>query len=171
MRFNTSLLAQLAFATTAFASGVVIPIGSANGIYLHQVDADGTVRTEYLGAGPVTLPSAPSTRAYSPVYARAGYSLQCQNIGVNQGDKENAEKQLASAFAGGSFFRGTISSVSGSAVAYGCDYGNGQTMSSEQFQEFMSALDGQCGAATAGWYSIPDWAASYGRTNAGVSFC
>jgi hypothetical protein len=64
-----------------------------------------------------------------------------------------------------------MSFVYGSSVSYACDYGNGQTTTSAQLHGFLGDVTRNCGAGTAGWYSIDSWKASYGRTNVGSRFC
>lgn len=141
------------------------PEGAPDGIYLEIVSGNGTTIMEYVGPTPSTIPEHKLDR-------RAGVGPQCQSPLMALSDIQAAQGGLANFFGGGNaFYAKSVSSYSGSAVAYGCNYGNGQTMDSNTFNEFMSDLDVNCGNTHAGYYNHPDWKASYGRTQSSQSFC
>ena len=71
----------------------------------------------------------------------------------------------------GSFTDKTTSYKWGSAVAYGCNYGNGQTVTGSWLAAQFASIAQECGSSTAGWIAYPDWKASYGIDNSGVGFC
>lgn len=106
------------------------------------------------------------------MHARAGFGVQCQNdVEVDSSDITNAQNALGNSFGGGITFHSKISAVSGDAVAYGCDYGNGQFMTSTEYLGYMSAISTNCGSTSAGYYNIPSSKSSYGRTSSSVGFC
>lgn len=78
---------------------------------------------------------------------------------------------LEAAFGGGRHFTTKISAYSGNAVAFGCDYGNGQTMSSGEYSGYIQVLDAKCGNTFAAYYDLPNAKSSYGRTNSDQDFC
>lgn len=78
---------------------------------------------------------------------------------------------LAAIFAEGFTWFKSISAKSGSAVIYGCDYGKGQTTTSNSLLVFMTDIATECGADAAGFFRVTATKGSYGRTNVGIGFC
>ena len=59
----------------------------------------------------------------------------------------------------------------GSAVVYGCDYGHGQTMTSDKLIQYMTDVATECGYDAAGFFRVTSSKCAFGRTNIGVGFC
>lgn len=166
MKLTIALTALVASATVAVASFTHAP-GTPDGIYAHYTDADGVDHTEWVSPLNTT---APAERRVLQV--RAGFGVQCQgDVEVSSNDINNAQNSLGNSFGSGITFHKKISAVSGSAVAYGCDYGNGQFMTSTEYLGYMSAITTNCGSTVAGYYNLPSSKSSYGRTSSSVGFC
>ena len=163
MKFAATILTLAAAASTALAGFSHDP-SAPDGVYTHYVDSAGTPQNVYLG--PVHARREPH------LDVRDSSGVQCQSsIQMNADDVSAAQTQLGNIFGGGFQFFKTISIKSGSAVAYGCDYGNGQTLSNSDFSGYMGSVSTRCGATSAGFFNLPQFKAAYGRTNAGISFC
>ena len=87
-------------------------------------------------------------------------------------DFAQADQMLANFFGNGNTFKGKdIAYYYGSAVAFGCNYGHGQTDTASKWDSNVNAINQDCGVAGSGWYSYPSSKASYGRTLSSESFC
>lgn len=94
-------------------------------------------------------------------------------VGYNIGtDALNAADELIN-LCGNGYYYGTrsISIQYNSAVAYGCNYGGGQTCHAGDLQGFFDQIFGTCGDYAAGYYEKPEWAAAYGVTATSSGFC
>ncbi len=56
-------------------------------------------------------------------------------------------------------------------VAFGCDYGKGQTCYAKDVTKFFNSVLGECHDNKAGWWSQEDWKVSYGYAPVGSGFC
>lgn len=72
---------------------------------------------------------------------------------------------------GGSFKDKDTLYKKGSAVAYGCNYGKGQTITGSWLAAQFAAIATHCGSLSPGWVTFPDWKASYGIDNSGNKVC
>jgi len=162
----------------------MIPEGSPDGLYIGAIDADGSPTLEYLGPGPAdsantsTLASRDSPSAHGETLyaleARAPTGVYCQTwLNMNTDDRSSANSALIKACgSGGLYFSSkSIASVRGSAIAYGCNYGNGQTCYGRDLDLFFLNLGFNCGLDKAAWWSQQNWKASYGYTVSGQKFC
>jgi hypothetical protein len=68
-------------------------------------------------------------------------------------------------------FKATITYKYGTAVAYGCNYGNGQECWGDQVNGFFTSLKSTCGNSEKGYYNLPKSKASYGVTDSGSGYC
>ena len=161
-----ALVVLAATAIPAFAAGNFHHDANApDGIYAHYIGDDGSPTSVLLAGLKPNATHANERRGYPQ-------GVNCQSsILMNAEDLQSADNQLASIFGGGLQFFHIISAKSGSAVAYGCDYGHGQVMSSDEFLGYMLDVSTECGASSAGFYNIPNSKSAYGRTNVGISFC
>ncbi|KIP04578.1 hypothetical protein PHLGIDRAFT_129398 [Phlebiopsis gigantea 11061_1 CR5-6] len=146
-------------------TGVFQP-GTLPGLYTHHVALDGTVHTEYHGEMNTTVPVSGTKPA-----KRGSTGVHCSNLSFSASDASAAAQGLANSFNSQPQFYHAISYSSGSATAYGCDYGNGQRMSSVEYMGYFNDVSFDCGSTKEGWYSLPDAKASYGVTTAGNGFC
>ncbi|EKG22373.1 Ankyrin [Macrophomina phaseolina MS6] len=156
-----------------------IPVGAADGIYLGSLKADGSTQWDFIGPDSSTTPSSGllvDDDSDSPVLAKRD-GVTCSGFGVNADDANRAQGKLADMCGGGYYFNSrSIAQVSGGAVAYACNYGNGQTCHSGDVWSFFAQVNSKCGftngaSAGAGWYSVNSWKAAYGRTTTGSGFC
>lgn len=165
MKFATLFFTLLSTATFTLA-GFQHAADAADGLYTHYTDSDGVDQTAYM---------SPITRARSSrrrLVQRDDNGPQCQpDITMNVNDANAALMALAGIFGPGYNWTKSISVKSGSAVVYGCDYGKGQTMSSDQLIEFMNDITRECGVDSAGYFRVVKSKCAYGRTNTGIGFC
>lgn len=171
MRFSTSIIAVSA---VALVQATAIPkatqtfslaLDAPEGFYVHSIGSNGKPENEHISSSA----SAPNTKQrredQGAVYCKNQYS-------VNYSDSIAAQQGLEAQFqSGGSFDGPSVSFKSGSAVAYGCNYGNGQTVSGSWLAAQFAQISQTCGSSSGGWIAYPDWKASYGIDNSGVSFC
>ncbi|KAI0138699.1 hypothetical protein F4776DRAFT_663068 [Hypoxylon sp. NC0597] len=140
-----------------------LPADSPNGAYELSVGESSEATYKHLGDDSKDL------------VARKDYQgqIHCKNqYTLNYDDMGYAEQGFENNFGNGNSFYGkTVSYKYGSAVAYGCNYGHGQTVTGTWLAAQFAAIAQSCGAQSAGWVSYPDWKASYGIDNAGVGFC
>ncbi|KAI1142536.1 hypothetical protein F5Y05DRAFT_371431 [Hypoxylon sp. FL0543] len=99
--------------------------------------------------------------------------VHCKNqYSLNYNDMVYAERSLEDQFdSNGSFSGKSVSATYGSVVAYGCNYGNGQTITSSWLAAQYQLIAQNCGTTSPGWISYPDWKASYGIDSADSGFC
>lgn len=174
--YSQSIMLAVGLATSLAASQPTVErrlalptIDLADGAYFADFNTDGT--TNYTLIHPSDL-SVRAASAEPMVLARKNSGAHCSNHGVNAGDVNNAQNALRDLCGNGYFFGSrAIVQVRGSALAFGCNYGNGQTCHASDVSKFYSELDQKCGKAQAGWYSIEDWKASYGRDTNPSGYC
>ncbi|KAI0800220.1 hypothetical protein C8Q74DRAFT_398872 [Fomes fomentarius] len=163
-----------------------IPAGAADGFYFGYLKEDGSTEWKYAGADAASVnptnatvgfrPSTPSTSSESSELVKRD-SVNCNGYGVNADSANVAQGELADMCGNGYFFSSrSVAKVSGDAVAYGCNYGNGQTCHSGDLWSFFGQINSKCGfthgaSAGAGWYAATGWKAAYGRASAGTGFC
>jgi hypothetical protein len=178
MLSSSILLATLAFLAPVKAA-VYIPIGSPDGVYTHTTTPDGNTTLEYLGPhglrDPEIIPydseALPAARA-TRLAARAGQGSNCQEYLGRSSDFTAVGLNLGSKCGTAGFkFDKSVSVLLGGVVAYGCNYGNGQTCKQTDVNYFFARITSKCGDNRAGWWSEPDWKASYGRTFQGIGYC
>lgn len=154
--------------------------GAQNGVYGHRMGLDGIVHTTYLGPhdenSNATHPAVitKGATATSTQQDKRGYVPQgvvCQSLTIPESDVTNAVNGLGAQFGGSLTWYHAISSVYGSAVAYGCDYANGQTIGGVEMTGYQNSISAQCGADKEGYFRLPYVKSSYGRTVAGNGFC
>lgn len=140
-----------------------IPAGSPDGLYTHTLALDGTVHTQYHGKVNNTAPIVDAKRDATGVH--------CNNPTVSSSDATAAISGLATMFGTQPNFSGSISYSSGTATAFGCDYGHGQTMNGQEFTGFLNGVQSECGNTKTGYFDLPGIKASYGVTTNGLFFC
>ncbi|KAI9858414.1 MAG: hypothetical protein M1813_007518 [Trichoglossum hirsutum] len=169
------LITSLAFATKAIADGIYsLPEDAPDGIYNHYTDDSGSPAYEKISMPTSTPASNPrsflDTLTQSAKFRRQA-DVSCSNYYVGGSDLPGAVKGLTDFFGAGNSFRKNYSFKYGSVIAFACDYGRGQTYTSQQFLADMAAVDGVCGPQGAGWNSHKSAKSSYGRTQSSQSFC
>jgi hypothetical protein len=171
------LVTAVALLSTVVAAEVTpkysLPSDSHNGLYSHGIDENGNPKNTYIPNFNLTKRSITP----SPKFARASSSSQgtitCQNtLGLDPTDVSNAEQGLEGFFqSGNNFGNRSISYRSNSAVAYGCNYGNGQTINGNWLEAQFGLIAEDCGTSSPGYISFPQWKAAYGISSSGVGFC
>jgi len=74
-----------------------------------------------------------------------------------------AQQGLIDRFKDGKSFKETSTLYKqGTVVAYGCNYGNGQTISGSWLAAQFAAIAQKCGSLSPGYVAYPDWKATYG---------
>jgi hypothetical protein len=148
------------------------PDGGPDGLYMHYIDASGTISVKYLGNPGTTLHHRQGSLNLANTPRSVDSDVTCGGGYGSASDFINAEQALANFFGNGnSFYAKSVSFYSGSAAAFGCNYGHGQTCTAQQYLGDMQAVDDSCGASVAGWKSYPSSKSTYGRTLASESFC
>ncbi|KAF2824446.1 hypothetical protein CC86DRAFT_384076 [Ophiobolus disseminans] len=148
--------------------------GIADGTYFVDLNEDGT--TNYTVITPEAIlkgraASLNTPKAGSALVAR-GSRAHCSNHGVDAASLAGAQRAFAEMCGNGYWFNSrAIAQVWGSAIAYGCNYGNGQTCHSADVWSFYGGIDNGCGYASAGWWSMEEWKASYGREVNPAGYC
>lgn len=169
--FAVILSASAAPTTTVQPKGLFkIAPGAPDGLYTHHVALDGSVHTLYHGEWNRTTSAATATTSAAKS-KRSPFGVYCQTLTFQPADGQQAVLGLANTLNANNQFYHSISYSSGTAVAYGCDYGHGQTMSGADTSDYLAMVENQCGNNKQGWFSLPDWKASYGMTVSGSSFC
>ena len=140
------------------------PDGGLDGIYIHFSDASGIASSIYEGF-PASSTYFASESSTGGLHSRQTATTDCENgVSTTAADFAGAAQMLASWFGGSRSFYGH-----NTAVAYGCNYGEGQTYTSSQFMNDILSINNTCQATGAGWVSSPG--SGYGRTLATKSFC
>jgi hypothetical protein len=165
---------SLALAAKATAGIHSLPEDAPDGFYGHYIDSNGEPAYETVdvstSAPASSRRSTPDTLIESAKFRRDG-DIKCNNFLIGGLDLAEAEAQLAKYFDAGTKFYKVYSAKVGSAVAFACDYGKGQTYTSQQIGADMSAINLVCGPLGAGWKSYSESKSSYGRTQSSQSFC
>jgi hypothetical protein len=185
MRLSTSIIAISALvivqasaipeATKTFSLASDAP----NGFYLHFFDPDGKPQNANIGDINTVFPDLDhhtNSSIPNPKKRRDEKNqgvITCRNqYELNYNDVIAAEQGLGAMFQfGGSFSDKTVSYKHGGVVAYGCNYGNSQTITATWLAAQFAQIAQHCGATGGGWVSYPDWKASYGLDSSGVGFC
>ncbi|KAF2117356.1 hypothetical protein BDV96DRAFT_571950 [Lophiotrema nucula] len=141
----------------------------ADGTYIVSNREDGSTAWQLIDApksSPRDLPASLFTK-------RDSEGPNCRGRTVNVNDKNAAQQQLLDLCGGAGFtWSGkSIVKASGSAIAYGCDYGGSQTCHSGDLSGFFGALDSSCGVDGAGYYAKHEWKVGYGRDVNGAGIC
>jgi hypothetical protein len=148
-----------------------LPPDSKDGLYIHSLDENGNQSLEYLGVVNATgLPALDNVDS-DALSKRQSTFYSCAGRFVDATSLRNAEDGLAGICGQGLEFRQSISYQWGSAIAYGCNYGNGQTCHSGDVRRFYNGLTNACGGSQTGWTTINEWHATYGVTVVGTGFC
>lgn len=163
----TSSLTTIVSLLALSVSAAKRPDNAPDGIYIEVVHANGTTVMEYYGPANTTAPAY----ALDKRDKDQGYPV-CQRPAMARSDIVAAVNGLNNFFGGGNAFYGkSVSNYHGGAVAYGCNYGNGQSMDAGRFNDMMNSLDTSCGNTHAGYFDHPGWKSSYGRAQSSSSFC
>ncbi|CAF0820613.1 unnamed protein product [Didymodactylos carnosus] len=151
--FSALLLVSIIRESAAFSR----PIGATDGIYTFTANS-----TSYMGSANVTKRNR-----------LRDTGVHCEtSVYFSTADMDKAIEGLAQFFGtGNSFYARSVSSYYGSAVAFGCNYGNGQHMDAEFFRNEQNLINTKCGSGRGGWNGHESWKSSYGRTSAAKSFC
>lgn len=108
--------------------------------------------------------------------AKRGEEPTCDNAILDPNDELAAVKSLAAIFGTGEQFstgseHSAISRVSGSVIAFACNFRDTQTPTSPQFLHGMAAVDAQCESNHGGYSSQFEGKSRYGRTSSSNGFC
>ncbi|MCJ1230093.1 hypothetical protein MMC12_006764 [Toensbergia leucococca] len=178
MRF--SLVNGLVLAITTVAIAFQHLPGAADGIYLHSYDASGNPMTEYLGTNVSHLQATRQRRQYvqldtrkkKPPKVPGSEGVNCNSSAIiDRDDLSGAESQLGFACDNLDWWYHAISSVYLTAVAYACDYGDGNHCSIDTITSDNVQLNEGCGSNEAGWFAVQGYLYSTGRTSVGDQFC
>ncbi|RYP05520.1 hypothetical protein DL765_009820 [Monosporascus sp. GIB2] len=147
--------------------------GAPDGFYVHAINNAGYPENIFIGDLKDMLPPvANDTNTHTRRKEKQG-DIYCKNqYTINYDDLVAAEQGLERMYQDGGSFSGKSTSYKyGSAVAYGCNYGNGQTITGSWLAAQYAAIGQKCGSNSPGWVAYPDWKSSYGVDQSGVGFC
>ena len=156
------------------------PRGGPDGIYMHYFDANGTASAIHLNSISNAPPYVPSESSTIESHRRRGTgTVFCSNGSAGPAfgppsDFQGATEALANWFGNGrAFFGPCVSAYVGEAVAYGCNYGIGQTYTATQVWSDMTLVNNTCPpvGSVVGWVDHPEWQSAYGREVSSQSFC
>ncbi|CAG5158178.1 uncharacterized protein ALTATR162_LOCUS5024 [Alternaria atra] len=149
-----------------------LPAGAPDGLHMGSLNPDGTTHWEYIGEAeylPFNSSELPSG-VPTILTKRSDYGTHCDGGWVSDFDWQNAQAGLQQRCGGGLDYNGVISYQYGSAVAYACNYGNGQRCDWSNVGSALNSLRNAC-YEQRGWFSIPSAKLSYGVTTAGHGYC
>ena len=183
-------IAGLLVAATKIYAGFELPPGATDGIWVHGFDANGDPTNTYIGPSSHAQDAPHLIKALKERQLEAGpapskwkrkvhYDGPTGDEGANcagtvEGDPQDlvdAEFILGFACDSLQWWYHAISSVSLGAVAYACDYGNGNHCDDQTMAQQQSAIDTKCTNGTAGWFSVHNYLYAAGRTTVGQQFC
>jgi hypothetical protein len=157
-----------------------LPQNSKDGLYLHVVDSDGVAGLEYLGLFNSTSEQFSFTNITSEsldltepgaLSRRKPQGSYCQGNYIDPTSWDGAIDGLLGICKWSNHFSKAIAYQSGNAIAYGCNYGNGQECYYDSVNSFFTWLKSDCGNNQQGYYSYPKWKVSYGVVGVGNSYC
>ncbi|KAN0086669.1 hypothetical protein V8E54_000357 [Elaphomyces granulatus] len=148
-----------------------LPGDSPDGLYVHETDADGNPKNTHIPDFNITERSITPSAKFARDSSQG--TITCKNqYTLNYNDMITAEQGLEQAFQHGGSFSGKSTSYKwSSAVAYGCNYGKGQTFSGNWLAAQFAQIAQSCGTSSPGYISFPQWKAAYGIDSSGVGFC
>jgi hypothetical protein len=148
--------------------------GLADGMYDVSLASDGSTIFELIESSNATTKAEPRDLNAIGLVARDSSGYGCGSDQVNHYDSSRAFGQFESWCGEGNTWSGKSKAFSsGSAVAYGCNYGSGWTQTCYQkwLREYYNGMDNSCNYEDAAWYSDTKGKVSYGRTYNGGGFC
>ncbi|KAI1322496.1 hypothetical protein F5Y16DRAFT_415941 [Xylariaceae sp. FL0255] len=137
-------------ASTVCATGFTLPEGQADGVYQVHYDANNTAVFTWL-RGPVN--QAPDPGKLRSVHARDYDTVECGGYTLISDDTNKAVEALKAQCNPGAVTSGRdFYSISGTSVAYVCDFGDSAIVCQEfQLTNSFAKITGACGSYTAGW--------------------
>lgn len=145
-------------ATLALSQAIIVPAGTPNGIYAHDVVADGSNRMEHIAPLPERRDSHSPSRASAKFrrVALPGGRSGCTTRVLDPDDLVMAQYMLEDYCQDGADVpsKKHITYVSNNAVAYVCNYGKKNHCISSEAQAAYASLSGDCGNLSAplgGW--------------------
>ncbi|KAH9890724.1 hypothetical protein F4778DRAFT_752061 [Xylariomycetidae sp. FL2044] len=165
---GAAAMAPLALAAPADADLVERNLlGPQDGLYVEKTNPDGSTEWEYQGR----YSPSPAESSSNELTTRASEGANCNGFYLDANDIQNAINGLIGTCGDGRKYSSRISYQYGNAVAFGCNYGSGQTCYAKDLRSMFTSVEQKCGTSGAGWYSKPSWKASYGYTSVSNSYC
>jgi hypothetical protein len=176
----------VASALPSAATGVLfqLPDGAADGLYTARLLDNGTTEWTYHGANPTDrakngrrwiVDTVFRSSPLSGLTKRSDIGPHCNDFELSSlTDIQNAQGLLEAEFGNGlSFCEDTIGIVSGSVVAFGCNYNGGCSapQTAGGYASDLADVNAVCGDLTAGWFSHSDNRNSFGRTAYPMYYC
>ena len=155
------------FASPTTNSNSLPALPQQDGLYLGSVDEAGQFSWIFHGKADT---QAPATRDSAPSLAKRS-GAHCNGYPAGSVDDINAAVQAIKDGCHETHYDKAIAFQRGGVVAFGCNYGGGQSCNGYEIAPFFTEVASVCGEGNAGWYSKSEWAASYGYTRAGNGFC
>lgn len=168
-----SLLAIAGLAASspvASAGSIVVPVGTAEGLYLVTNESDHV----YLGPATTTAANGPTPAiAVSKSLQARSNGVHCESnrLALNGPQTTMAVSQLATYFNDHKCFNGkSLYTVYGNTVAFACNYNSRGSCETESgILSDNDSISSICGTYSGGWYSHAG--NSVGRTELGNGFC
>lgn len=182
MRFAPTSILLLTVGGT-FVSAFQHSPTDADGLYVHGYDASGSeIKNLIDPTNPIIPPEfrnktafankpAPTRNPASAILKRDNFGAHCNGIQSSPNDIYWATHDLGQACDNLGWWHSAISYQFQGAIAYACDYGNGNHCDSTSMMARSTLIDIACGSDREGWYTVSNWKYAEGRTNAGTGFC
>ncbi|KAH0556090.1 hypothetical protein GP486_005972 [Trichoglossum hirsutum] len=177
MKSLALIISLILSSAIASAGAHSVPEDGPDGLYIHHTDENGNSTYQYWGEAPdLVFARTIEGRALNTSSKLASLERRdgpvCSSFELDQNDANSATNGLAAWFGCGRSFKGKseASYKSGSVVAFGCDYGDGQTYTSDKYLDDIAAVKAKCGNS-AGWFAHDSWKSSYGFTQTSQSYC
>ncbi|KAJ3497473.1 hypothetical protein NLG97_g1877 [Lecanicillium saksenae] len=139
-------------------------------------DENSGSETSYLSE-PEGGASTDTSEASTPIkrwQGQAAAGAFCTRREINADDVDRAIERFGDLCGTGHTFTSVLAVQSGSAISYGCFYGNGETTCYNNANSgpglIRRAVD-YCGRGRSAWYSLPSGQVSYGVNNFNQPFC
>jgi len=182
MLFSQTLVAMAAL--VASATAFVVPVGTADGLYMTTYDEAGntiltTLTERDVGAG--ALAALNNTASDGALIDSARFvkrktpNSSCgTKYNLNHGDCDGAYNSLKSTCNRGFHLDGNaaLAAVKGSVVSYMCTYTkSGYDCTSGEVARSADEVTSLCGWYVSGWWRKPGTDVTYGRQPSGTCYC
>ncbi|PHH71172.1 hypothetical protein CDD80_5473 [Ophiocordyceps camponoti-rufipedis] len=172
MKLTFLLVSPLLFALPSASTGIrpsysPVPPG-LSGSYEGTRSADGITHWTYLGPSKHSRRRRDTDETIFDTYI-------CTGAYVDGLDARSAIEGFNAMCGHGRHFEKVLAYVHGTAVAYGCSFGNGNghtcAYGSYNSSSFLRGIEGACGKDTAGVFVLPDEKVAYGLSHIQNRIC
>ncbi len=176
MQFSATILSGV-FTLFTLGSAFEMAAGAIPGRYSVKLSVNGTVIGEPILVEAIDFNNLPTTLTRASRMRRQvlpNPQPHCSGRSLNPSDFSSVKSAMDNWCDGGNQIGSSKSEFwyYQSAMAYMCNYsGNSQGCRSTEYDTASTLVDVSCGANTAGWVGISDWAKSFGKDQSGFTQC